>query len=63
MISREEGRSWQDEVCYLDGSAMPGSYNASVVLNDDLILIVVCSTCPGQEPAEVMAIRWRQVKS
>jgi len=65
MISRDEGRSWQDEVYYLDYSATTGSYANSIVLEDDLILTVACSTRPGRPakaPAEVTAIRWRPVQ-
>ena len=62
LISRDEGMSWQDEVYYLDYSFAPGSYNASVVLEDDVILTVVGCTRVGQEhwgPAEATAIRWK----
>jgi hypothetical protein len=65
MISRDEGRTWQDEVYYLDYSHAPGSYNASVVLDDDIILTIVASTKPGEghwDPAHMTAIRWKPVK-
>ena len=64
MISRDEGSSWQDEVYYLDYSSAPGSYAASVVLEDDVILTVTGSTRPGQgpwDPAQMTAIRWKPV--
>jgi hypothetical protein len=64
MISRDEGQTWKDEVYYLDYSHAPGSYNASVVLDDDTVLTIVGSTRPGEghwDPAHMTAIRWRPV--
>ena len=70
MISRDEGRTWQDEVYYTHyGSAVSG-YSQSVVLGDDLIL-TVAGTCDN-EPArsewhealgksDLTAIRWKPV--
>ena len=62
MISLDEGKTWEDEVYYLDYSSAPGSYNASVVLEDDLILTITGSIKPGgdpREPADMVAIRWQ----
>ena len=64
MISRDEAVTWQDEVYYLDYSAAPGSYNSSVVLEDDVILTIVGSTRPGEgawDAAQMTAIRWQPV--
>ena len=68
MISRDEGATWEDEVYYLDHTVFVGSYNASVVLEDDLILTVTASSQTGKSWAEVKdatdayAIRWKPVK-
>lgn len=65
MISRDEGRIWQDEVYYLDFTTFTGSYNGSVVLDDDLILSVVGSSQAGNSWEKVKghtdfyAIRWK----
>ena len=65
MISRDEGRTWQDEVYYLDFTTFTGSYNGSVVLDDDLILSVVGSSQAGnswekvKDHTDFYAIRWK----
>ena len=41
MISRDEGKTWLDEVYYLDFTTFTGSDNASVALDEGLILSVV----------------------
>ena len=68
MISRDEGCTWEDEVYYLDYTTFVGSYNASVVLEDDLVLTLSASSQAGnsweavRNDTEVYAIRWRPVK-
>ena len=65
MVSHDEGKTWEDEVYYLDYSAWGGSYNASVVLEDDLILTIDGTTDRGSGwsaaigHADMTAIRWR----
>lgn len=64
LISHDEGQTWQDEVYYLDYSAERGSYSASVVLDDGVILTIVASTKPAEKawsPAHATAIRWQPV--
>ena len=69
MISRDEGASWEDEVYYLDHTVFTGSYNASVRLEDDLILTVAASSKTGKswesvkDTTDVCAIRWKPVKA
>ena len=68
MISRDEGRTWQDEVYYLDFTTFTGSYNASVLLDDDLILTVTGSSQAGnsweavKNHTDFYAIRWKPVQ-
>ena len=68
MISRDEGKTWEDEVYYLDHSKFTGSYSASVVLSDDTILTISGSSQAGNTWAAVSnktdfyAIRWKPVK-
>ena len=65
MVSHDEGKTWEDEVYYLDYSTWGGSYNASVVLEDDLILTIDGTTDRGGSWAaavghcDMTAIRWR----
>jgi len=47
MVSHDEGNTWEDEVYYLDHSPGVGSYNASVVREDDLILTIDGTTDRG----------------
>ncbi len=67
MISRDEGRTWLDEVYYLDSTTFTGSYSASVVFADDTILSVCGSSqAPGswdevRDNTDMYAIRWRPV--
>jgi hypothetical protein len=67
MISRDEGTTWEDEVYYLDHTVFTGSYNASVTLEEDLILTVTASSRNGRswegvkDDTDVYAIRWRPV--
>ena len=69
MISRDEGDTWEDEVYYLDCTTFTGSYNASVVLEDDLILTVAGTSDAGNDWDVVLdhtdftAIRWRPIKA
>ena len=65
MISRDEGRTWLDEVYYLDSTTFTGSYSASVVFKDDTILSICGSSqAPGswdevRDNTDMYAIRWR----
>ena len=69
MISRDEGDTWEDEVYYLDCTTFTGSYNVSLVLEDDLILTVAGTSDAGNDWGLVLdhtdftAIRWRPVKA
>ena len=64
LISRDEGRTWEDEVYYMDATAFTGSYSASVVLDDDTILSI-CASSRGasweevRDDTDLYAIRWR----
>ena len=64
MISRDEGRTWEDEVYYMDVTAFTGSYSASVVMDDDTILSI-CGSSKGvswpqvKDDTDLYAIRWR----
>ena len=68
MISWDEGRTWLDEVYYLDSTTFTGSYSASVVFADDTILSICGSSqAPGswdevRDNTDIYAIRWRPVK-
>jgi len=68
MISYDEGETWEDEVYYLDYTTFTGSYNASVVLEDDVILAIVGSSDAGNSweavtgNTDFTAIRWKPVK-
>ena len=67
LISRDEGKTWEDEVYYLDSTNFSGGYSASVVLADDTILTIAgSSTDPpvgGHAGREWnYAIRWKPVK-
>ena len=68
MISRDEGKTWQDEVYYLDSTAFAGSYTASVVLEDDTILTIAGSSQAGnswhavKDHTDLFSIRWKPVK-
>ena len=75
LISRDEGKTWRDEVYYLDSTNFPGSYSASLVLADDTILTLAGScTDPSvgghpnpnwgkaRETTDFYAIRWKPVK-
>jgi len=68
MISRDEGKTWLDEVYYLDHTAFTGSYSASVVLKDDTILTIAGSSQAGnsweavKDKTDLYAIRWKPVK-
>ena len=69
MISRDEGRTWEDEVYYLDFTTFTGSYNASVLLDDDRILTVAGSSQAGnsweavKKKTDFYAIRWKPVQA
>ena len=68
MISCDEGRTWEDEVYYLDYTTFTGSYAGSVTLADDCILSVVGSSQAGnsweavRNNTDFYAIRWRPVE-
>ena len=68
MISRDEGKTWEDEVYYLDSTTFTGSYTASVVLEDDTILTIAGSSQAGntwevvKNHTDFYAIRWKPVK-
>ena len=64
MISRDEGQTWLDEVYYLDYTTWPGSYTASVVLQDDTILTIAGSSqvAAVMTNTDMVAIRWKPVK-
>jgi len=65
MISRDEGKTWLDEVYYLDSTTFTGSYSASVVFSDDTILSICGSSqAPGswdgvRDNTDMYAIRWQ----
>ena len=68
MISRDEGRTWLDEVYYLDSTTFTGSYSASMVFADDTILSICGSSqAPGswdgvRDNTDIYAIRWQPVE-
>lgn len=68
MISRDEGQTWQDEIYYLDFTTFTGSYNASVLLDNDIILTVTGSSQAGnswqavKDHTDFFAIRWKLKK-
>jgi BNR repeat-like domain len=68
MISRDEGKTWEDEVYYLDSTTFTGSYTASVVLDDDTILTIAGSSQTGnsweavKNHTDFFSIRWKPVK-
>ena len=68
MISRDEGKTWLDEVYYLDSTTFTGSYSASVVFADDTILSICGSSqAPGswdevRDNTDIYAIRWRPLE-
>ena len=65
MISRDEGRTWEDEVYYLDYTTFVGSYNGSVPLDDGRLLTISASSQAGnswdavRNDTEVYAIAWQ----
>ena len=69
MISRDEGRTWQNEVYYLLHGRTASGYTSSVVLDDDTILTVggTSDYAGGNQKSwhnwigqtQVTAIRWR----
>ena len=68
LISRDEGKTWLDEVYYLDSTTFTGSYSASVVFADDTILSICGSSqAPGswdevRDNTDMYAIRWQPVE-
>ncbi len=67
MVSRDEGRTWEDEVYYLDSTNFTGSYSASLVLEDDTILTIAASSVGRswdavREKTDLYAIRWKPGK-
>ncbi len=67
LISRDEGKTWQDEVYYLDATNFTGSYSASVVFDDDTILTIAASSVAYsweqvKDKTDLYAIRWKPVK-
>ena len=72
MISRDEGRTWQDEVYYLYYGEGGSGYNQSVVLNGRTILTIAGTTdyLPARQTWEaaigrcdITAIRWHPAAS
>ena len=72
MISRDEGKTWEDEVYYVFFGEGGTGYSESVVLDDDTILTVGgTSTHPDAKRywhasighSHLTAIRWKPVKS
>ena len=71
MVSRDEGRTWEDEVYYLYYGDSDTGYSQSAVLDDGTILSIV-GTCdyPGAATqwdgatgrSDLTAIRWRPVE-
>tara|TARA_Y100001934_G_C11797105_1_gene515423 strand:- start:95 stop:556 length:462 start_codon:yes stop_codon:yes gene_type:complete len=67
MVSRDEGKTWEDEVYYLDFTRFTGSYTASVVLPGDTILTIAGSSQAGNTwelvngATDLLAIRWKPV--
>lgn len=67
MISRDEGQTWEDEVYYLDRTTFVGSYNASLAIEDDVILTIGGYSDAGNDwesmlgTTQFTAIRWRPV--
>ena len=67
MISRDEGRTWEDEVYYLDRTSFTGSYNATLAIEDDLLLTIGGWSDAGNgwdlvlDNTHFTAIRWRPV--
>ena len=65
MISHDAGKTWQDEVYYLDFTTFTGSYNASVRMDDGMILTVTGSSQAGKtweavrQNTDFYAIRWK----
>ena len=59
LISRDEGKTWEDEVYYLDHSNVTGSYSASVVLEDDTIVTISAS---NNGLTDLYAIRWKPME-
>lgn len=75
LISRDEGKTWDNEVYYLDHTEITGSYSASVVLKDDTILTISASSRvplskvsgrqrekDGDTMTDLYAIRWKPQK-
>ncbi len=64
MISFDEGKTWEDEVYYLDSTTFTGSHNSSVVLPEDVILTIVGNSQARNSfkaataNSEFTAIRW-----
>jgi len=65
MISRDEGQAWEDEVYYLDRTTFTGSYNATLAIEDDLLLTIGGWSDAGNgwdlvlDNTHFTAIRWR----
>ena len=59
LTSRDEGKTWEDEVYYLDHSNVTGSDSSSVVLEDDTIVTISAS---NNGKTDLYAIRWNPVK-
>jgi hypothetical protein len=67
MISRDEGRTWEDEVYYLDSTNFTGSYSTSVVLANDTIVTIAASSVGHtwetvKNQTDLYAIRWKPRK-
>ena len=69
VISRDEGKTWEDEVYYLDHTVFTGSYAGSVVLDDDTVVTIAGSSQTGAtwenviDRTDLYATRWKPVKA
>lgn len=70
MISRDEGKTWENEVYYVYYGKVESSYNQSVVLDDATVLTIGGMLDRPSKPghagavgyADFWAIRWKPVK-
>ena len=71
MVSRDEGRTWEDEVYYLYYGSVGSGFSQSVVLEGDVILTVGATSesteartgwDAGIGKADLVAIRWKPEK-
>ena len=68
IVSYDEGRTWSNEVYYLDITTFTGAYSQSVTLADDTIVTIsgTCDKANNWEAArtntDYHAIRWKLVR-